>query len=70
LLIIDEICIAKRVEYSGGVIQGLTTDGSAALTQLRFMVKSTVGKYKDLVAIHPLNKVTAAKQYECFKEVA
>jgi len=50
LLIIDEIYIAKRVEYTSGEMQGLTPDGSVASTLLCFMIKSLAGKYKDLVA--------------------
>ena len=40
ILIVDEIYVAKRVEYSGGDVQGLTADGSVASTLLCFMVKS------------------------------
>ena len=47
VLMIDEVYVAKRVEYTGGVIQGLTLDGSVASTLLCFMIKSVVGKYKD-----------------------
>ena len=69
VLMIDEIYIAKRVEYSGGEVKGLVADGSVASTLLCFMVKSVVGKYKDLVSIYPMAKLTAAKQLECFNEV-
>jgi len=34
VLIIDEIYIAKRVEYFGGEVQGLTSDGEVASTLL------------------------------------
>jgi len=33
------------------------------------MVKSVVGKYKDLVSIYPMSTLTASKQLECFNEV-
>jgi len=69
VLMIDEIYITKRVEYSGGEVKGLVTDGSVASTLLCFMVKSVVGKYKDLVSIYPMSKLTASKQLECFNEV-
>ena len=69
VLIIDEIYIAKRVEYSGGEVQGLTADGSVASTLLCFMVKSLVGKFKDVVSVYPMTGLTAAKQYDCYTEV-
>ena len=50
-------------------MKGLVADGSVASTLLCFMVKSVVGKYKDLVSIYPMSKLTAAKQLECFYEV-
>ena len=69
VLIIDEIYVAKRVEYSGGDLQGLTTDGSVASTLLCFMVKSLTSKYKDIVSIYPICKLTADMQHRCYKEV-
>ena len=39
VLMIDEIYVAKRVEYSGGDVKGLTPDCSVASTLLGFMVK-------------------------------
>ena len=69
LLIIDQIYIAKRVEYSGGEVHGLTADGQVASTLLCFMVKSLVSKYKDIVAIYPRDKLTAAKQFDCYNDV-
>jgi len=69
ILMIDEIYIAKRVEYSGGEMKGLTPDGAVASTLLCFMVKSLVSKFKDLVGIYPMANLTAAKQFECYNEV-
>jgi hypothetical protein len=66
---IDEIYVAKRVEYTGGEVQGLTSDGAVASTLLCFMVKSLASKYKDLVGIYPMSKLTADKQHDCYKEV-
>ena len=68
-LIIDEIYIAKRVEYSSNGVQGLTADGSVASTLLCFMVKSLTSKYKDIVAIYPMDKLTAVKLFDCYSEV-
>jgi hypothetical protein len=70
VLIVDEIYIAKRLEYSGGGVQGLTPDGSIANTLLCFMVKSITSKYKDIVAMYPMLKLTAAKQNDCYQQVA
>lgn len=69
LLIVDEIYSAKRVEYSGGDVLGLTADGNVASTLLCFMVKSLAGKYKDIVALYPMDRLTAAKQHACYQEV-
>jgi len=33
------------------------------------MIKSLVSKYKDIVAIYPMDKLTAAKQYDCYNDV-
>jgi hypothetical protein len=43
-LIIDEIYVAKRVEYSADEVQGLTSDGAVASTLLTSMVKSLQGR--------------------------
>ena len=59
LLIVDAIYITKRVEYSGG---HETADGNVASTLLCFMVKSLAGKYKDSVAMYPMDRLTATKQ--------
>ena len=69
ILMIDEIYVAKRAEYAGGEVTGLTADGSVASTLLCFMVKSVAGKFRDLVAMYPMSKLTALKQFECYKEV-
>ena len=69
LLMIDEIYVAKRVEYSNGEIIGLTPDGEVASTLLCFMIKSLTSKYRDLVAMYPMAKLTAQKLYGCFREV-
>jgi hypothetical protein len=70
LLMIDEIYIAKRVEYSAGQVRGLTADGTVASTLLCFMIKSLTCKFMDVVAIYPMDKLTAAKQYECYQQVS
>ena len=47
VLMIDEIYIAKRAEFSAGQVIGLTSDGSVASTLLCFAVKSLRCKYID-----------------------
>ena len=69
VLIIDEIYVAKRVEYSAGGVQGLTADGAVASTLLCFMIKSLCSKYKDLVALYPMSTLTAVKLHECYNDV-
>src|SRR6218665_4071868 len=69
ILMIDEIYISKRVEYSGGEVKGLTPEGTVASTLLCFMVKSVVSKFKYLVGIYPMANLTTAKQFQCYNEV-
>jgi hypothetical protein len=38
--------------------------------KLQIHWKSLVSKYKDVVAIYPMDKLTAAKQFDCYKEVS
>ena len=33
------------------------------------MVKSLANKYKDIVAIYPMDKLTAVKLFDCYNEV-
>ena len=69
IMVIDEIYVAKKVEYSGGEFQGLTSDDQIAQTALCFMIKSLSSKYRDLVGIFPIRSLRAAKQHECFLDV-
>jgi len=66
ILIIDEVYIAKKVEYSAGKMYGLTSDGQLATTVLSFMIKSLASKYRDIVALYPVCKLTANKLADCF----
>ena len=69
LMIIDEIYVSKRIEYAGGDVIGLTADGTVASTLLCFMIKSVAGHYMDIVAVYPMDKLTASKQRECYLDV-
>lgn len=69
VLLIDEIYIAKRVEYAHGDIIGLTNDNQVASTLLCFMIRSCAGSYKDIVGIYPMLNITAEKQHSCYLDV-
>lgn len=56
LLIINEIYIAERVEYSAGGVHGLTENCRVASILLYFVVKLLAGKSKDPVAICQMSK--------------
>ena len=49
LLMIDEVYLFKRIEYSGNKIYGITEDLDTATTILCFMVKFIKGKCRDVV---------------------
>lgn len=68
LLMIDEIYLSKRIEYSGGQVYGLTEKGEAATTMLCFMVKSIKGNYRDVVSLFPIHNLTADKLKECYEK--
>ncbi len=70
-MLIDEVYVAKRVEFSApeGQITGLTPGHSAAGTVLCFMVNSVRGKYKDVVGFYPVNALNAEKLNEAFLDV-
>jgi len=68
VLIIDEIYVAKRVDFSGGLVKGLTADGEVAGTLWCVMVKSLASKSRDVV-MYPMSKLTADKQNKFYLEV-
>ncbi len=70
LLMLDEIYTAKRVEYAEaqGRFVGLTENDGVATTALCFMVRSLAGKYRDIISIVPMNKVSARKIRIPFEE--
>ena len=51
---INEIYIARRIEYSGGKIIGLAGNEAAA-TVLVFIIRSLAGKYSDVVCMNNLS---------------
>lgn len=55
-VILDEVYCAKRVEFAGGKVFGLEGE-SASKTLLCFMITSIAGRYRDMVAMHPISKI-------------
>ena len=69
LLAVDEIYVAKRPEFSGGQINGVSNEFNTARTALCFMVKSLCSKYRDIVGIFPVKFLTSDKLFESFNHV-
>ena len=57
-VLIDEVYCAKQTEYSNGKFFG-NEDGDSSKTILSFMLKSVASKYRDMVALIPINKISA-----------
>ena len=68
ILLIDEVYVQKAVEYSGGKFFG-TVEGELSKTILCFMIKSLHHSYKDVVALIPTSRLTAASMYDHFLAV-
>ncbi len=66
---IDEIYLGRRVELSGGDYYGFTEDGEVAQTALCFMIRSLTAKYRDIMAIYPMNKLKSETLGCCYNEV-
>uniref|UniRef100_A0A1I8H379 THAP-type domain-containing protein n=1 Tax=Macrostomum lignano TaxID=282301 RepID=A0A1I8H379_9PLAT len=56
------------IDYSSGSIVGMQ-EANPASTMLCFMVKSIAGKYRDVVALFPLSKLTAEILHEHYTSV-
>ena len=69
LLMIDEIYVARRIEYNGGNVYSVTNTREVASTSLSLMINSVGEPYKNLISIYPISQLTADKQCECYKEV-
>ena len=53
VLLLNEVQMAQRVEYSDGSFIGLNEDGVPAKTVLTFIVQSICGKYRNVVCLIP-----------------
>ena len=56
-LVMDEVYVAQRIEYTDGAFVGLAADGSSAKTVLSFMVQSVCSNYKDMICLIPVSKL-------------
>ena len=56
-LIVDEVYVAQRIEYTNSAFVRLADDGSSATTVLSFMVQSVCSNYKDVVCVIPVSKL-------------
>ena len=68
-LLIDEVYTAQRIEFSNGEFVGYTSDGIPAKTVLTFMIQSTCSKYKDVVYLVPVFRLTSDTLYNEFISV-
>ena len=68
-LILDEVYIAERVEYSNGSFIGLTENGTPAKTVLGFMVQSVCSNYKDIVCLIPVATLNTSVLQKWFTKV-
>ena len=67
-LLIDEVYMTQKVEYSNGFFVGLTEDGLPAKTVLTFMVQ-VCGSLKDVVCVVPINKLDTSILTSWFQKV-
>lgn len=59
---LDEIHDKKCITYKGGMLHGMADDSTeAASTVQAFMVTSVLSSHKQVVALYPVNSLTADK---------
>jgi hypothetical protein len=69
-LMMDEIHLKPYVDYKGGDIVGMSYDNSdIASSAYVFMINSIFSKYKDVIHILPVKKLTADKLFETLMKV-
>lgn len=69
ILLFDEVYTAAKVEYQNGEFVGLTEEGTVAKTLVVFMVRSLIGKFKDVIKLIPTSKLTAETLYDCTENI-
>lgn len=66
----DVVHFFRRIEYSKGHgITGIDENGKVCGTCLSWMIHSVAGKYKDIVLLKPIYRITAALIVELFWKV-
>nr|CAI5842743.1 unnamed protein product [Callosobruchus analis] len=55
-ILFDEIHIAPKVEYRGGVLRGLTEKNEVANKKQAFMLSSVFSKNEDIIALYPVKE--------------
>ena len=56
-----EVHCKRSVQYANGKIYGLDENGELTKTLLCVMVKSICGKYRDVICMSPISKLSAEK---------
>ncbi len=66
-LILDEVFVVKDNQYTGGVFYG-NENNSTTKTLLCLMIKSVAGGYRDVVAMTPIDEISAEKIHKVWED--
>ena len=67
-VIIDEVYIAKQVQYVNGKFYGIE-ESNITKTLLCIMIKAVAGKYRDVIGLVPCSILDAKKQHELWIKI-